>query len=70
MTPSRIALLLQLATTLPLVGVIWLVQILVYPQLTRVGASDFPAFHVGHTRLITYVVAPLMLGEQAFCFFA
>lgn len=61
----RIALVLQLGTTLPLVGLIWLVQIVAYPLFARVGAGDFPAYHAAHSRLITFVVAPLMLGELA-----
>ena len=63
MTPGRIALVGQLATTLPLVGLTWVVQVLVYPQLARVGVSEFQAYHAAHTRLVTYVVAPLMVGE-------
>ena len=61
----RAALLLQLGTTLPLVGLIWFVQIVAYPLFARVAAADFLAYHASHSRLITYVVAPLMLGELA-----
>ncbi|MBK8213538.1 MAG: hypothetical protein IPK71_07250 [Myxococcales bacterium] len=63
MSPGRLALVAQLASTLPLVGLTWLVQVLVYPQLARVGASEFPAYHAAHARLVTYVVAPLMVTE-------
>ena len=56
-------MLVQLATTLPLVGLIWTVQLLVYPQFARVGAAEFPAYHAAHARLITVVVGPLMLAE-------
>jgi len=62
---ARLALLLQLATTLPLVGLIWLVQIVAYPLFARVGTTHFPAYHEAHARLVTYVVAPLMCGEIA-----
>ena len=62
-TSLRAILLLQLATTLPLVGLIWFVQVVAYPLFARVAAADFPAYHEAHSRLITYVVAPLMLGE-------
>ncbi len=61
-----LALLGQLATTLPLVGLIWLVQVVAYPLFARVGSAEFPAYHAAHSRLITFVVAPLMLGELAF----
>lgn len=60
---GRLALLAQLATTLPLVGLIWMVQVVVYPQLARVGPAEFLAYHAAHTRLITPVVGPLMVGE-------
>lgn len=62
---ARAALLLQLGTTLPLVGLIWFVQIVAYPLFARVGADTFPAYHEAHARLITYVVAPLMVLELA-----
>ncbi len=65
MSAGRIALLVQLATTLPLVGLIWLIQIVSYPLFARVGVESFPAYHAGHARLITFVVAPLMLCELA-----
>ncbi len=63
---ATIALVGQLATTLPLVGLIWLVQVVAYPLFARVAPSDFPAYQQAHARLITYVVAPLMMGELAF----
>jgi uncharacterized membrane protein len=65
MSAVRLALLVQLGTTLPLVGLIWLVQVVAYPLFARVGAAEFPAYHAAHARLITFVVAPLMLGELA-----
>ena len=66
MSIARLALLVQLGTTLPLVGLIWLVQIVAYPLFARVGAAEFSAYHQAHSRLITFVVAPLMMGELAF----
>ena len=61
-----LALVGQLATTLPLVGLIWMIQVVAYPLFARVASADFPAYHEAHSRLITYVVAPLMLGELVF----
>lgn len=63
MTPPKAILLVQLATTLPLVGLIWFVQVVAYPLFARVAPAEFPAYHEAHARLITYVVAPLMLVE-------
>lgn len=59
----RAAFLVQLATTLPLVGLIWFVQVVAYPLFARAGATDFAAYHAAHSRLVTLVVGPLMLGE-------
>lgn len=61
----RAALLLQLGTTLLLVALIWFVQVVAYPLFARVAAADFLAYHASHSRLITYVNAPLMVGELA-----
>jgi hypothetical protein len=63
MSPGRLAMLVQLAATLPLCGLIWMVQVVVYPQFARVGPAEFAAYHAAHARLITLVVGPLMLAE-------
>jgi hypothetical protein len=57
------ALWIQLITTLPLCGVIWMVQLVVYPQFANVGAAEFSNYHRFHSGRITFIVAPLMLGE-------
>lgn len=62
---ARQALLLQLGTTLPLVGLIWFVQLVAYPLFAIVGAAEFADYHAAHSRWITWVVGPLMLGELA-----
>ena len=59
------AFLLQLASTLALVGLIWTIQVVQYPLLSKVGLDAFPAYHAGHSSHITLVVAPLMLTELA-----
>ena len=40
-----------------------MVQVVVYPQLSRVGPAELVGYHAAHTRLITPLVGPLMLGE-------
>jgi hypothetical protein len=57
--------LAHLAATLFLVGLIWVVQVVHYPLFARVGAEQFHAYWLGHTRLITFLVAPSMLTEVA-----
>jgi hypothetical protein len=39
------------------------VQLVVYPQFGRVGAVEFTGYHAAHSRGITWIVGPLMLGE-------
>ncbi len=55
--------LTHLAATLFLVGLIWVVQVVHYPLFAKVGAEHFHGYWQGHTRLITWLVAPSMLIE-------
>lgn len=41
-------------------GVLWMVQVLVYPNFKLIPGSLFPEFHAFHSRRITLVVAPAM----------
>jgi hypothetical protein len=59
---------LQLATTLMMTGIIWSVQLVQYPLLARVGATEFIAYHRDHMRRIGWVVMPLMLAELSTAF--
>ncbi len=63
MSLPELAGLVQLATTLPMVGVIWCVQLVVYPQFAGVGVEAFVDYHRAHMRRISLVVGPLMLAE-------
>ncbi|MGB7325881.1 MAG: hypothetical protein WBD31_13485 [Rubripirellula sp.] len=56
-------LLLQVASTLAMVGLIWFVQIVHYPLFSRVGQSELERYETDHQRLTTWVVMPLMLTE-------
>ena len=56
-------LLIQLATTWAMTGVIWFVQLVQYPSFEQVGSSSFPAFHAHHSASISLIVAPLMIAE-------
>jgi hypothetical protein len=55
--------LTHLAATLFLVGLIWVVQVVHYPLFARVGEDHFHEYWRGHTRLITWLVAPSMFAE-------
>ena len=58
-------LLIHLAATWALVGLIWFVQIVHYPLLGAVGNAEFSAYEQRHMSLTTWVVAPPMLVEAA-----
>lgn len=51
------------AASLYMLGVIWQVQILQYPQLRLISASVFTEYHTFHTRRISFVVVLPMLME-------
>lgn len=56
-------LVLQLATTLPLAGLIAFVQWAHYPLLAEIDRESFPRYHSRYVRRVTPIVAPLMFGE-------
>ena len=58
-------LLLHVAATVYMVGVIWFVQVVHYPLFARVGREGFAPYSEAHSRLTTYVVGPPMLLEAA-----
>lgn len=60
---KNLVFLAHLGTTLYLVGVVWLVQLLVYPAMAHAGADGYAAYHNLHTSRITPVVAPAMILE-------
>ena len=60
-----IALVLQLAATSWMCGVILVVHRLVYPTFARVTAADWRVHHDTHTSRITPIVLPAMAAELA-----
>jgi hypothetical protein len=61
----KYVLLVHVAATLFMVGVIWFVQVVHYPLFSRVGPEKFSLYSEAHSRLTTYVVGPPMLVEAA-----
>ena len=55
----------HLAATWFMVGLIWFVQIVHYPQFDGVGPDGWAAYHRRHLRGTTWVVLPAMLVELA-----
>jgi hypothetical protein len=55
----EVLLLSHAAATLVLAGVIWTVQLVVYPGFDQVGpTAAWPAAHAAHTRRMSLVVGP------------
>jgi len=50
----------HVAATWALVGLIWTVQVAVYPQFALVKPEVFPWWHASYTRRIGWLVGPLM----------
>lgn len=48
-----------------LVVLIWLVQVIIYPAFAESAPERFVLWHAGYTRALTWIVAPLMLGQVA-----
>ncbi len=52
-------LLVHLTATAVLAGLVWVVQLVVYPSFRLVGASPaWPAFHAAHSRAVALAVGP------------
>lgn len=60
---AALILILNCASTFALTGIVWLVQVLIYPSFKFVGRNRFREAHRTHTTSISLVVAPLMVVE-------
>lgn len=56
-------LLIHLASTWFMTGLIWFVQVVHYPLFNQVGESVFSRYETIHTQSTTWVVGPVMLAE-------
>lgn len=64
-------LLIHLAVTMFMVGVIWFVQVVHYPLLGHVGETEFPSYEALHIKQTGKVVMPAMVLEfSAACLLA
>jgi len=62
---ADLLLLVHLAATWAMVGLIWFVQVVHYPLFAAVGADGFVGYAADHVRRTGWVVAPPMLVEGA-----
>ena len=53
-------LLIHVAATWAMVGLIWFVQVVHYPLFVRVGPTEFVDYELAHTRRTAFVVALFM----------
>lgn len=58
-------ILAHAASTLAMVGVILVIQLVHYPLFAGVGADGFATYEADHARRISWIVVPLMLIELA-----
>lgn len=61
-TVPMIRLLHAIATT-AMAGVIWTVQLVIYPLFAGVGEEVFASYHADYSERITWIVGPLMIVE-------
>lgn len=55
--------LIQLVTNTALWVLIWIVQLVIYPGFLRYSESDIKHWHGQYTTRVSYIIAPLMLGQ-------
>lgn len=60
---ANLTFLIQLLATWYMVGLIWMVQIVHYPLMGRVGEETFARYEMEHSRKITPIVGVPMLVE-------
>lgn len=58
-----ILLIVQLIATCGMLGVIWFVQVVTYPQFAEISGPEFISYHQHYSNRVTWIVAPLMLIE-------
>ena len=56
-------LVLQAIATFMMTGLIWVVQLVIYPLFTSIDDSSFKRYHQEYAKRITWVVLPLMFSE-------
>jgi len=54
---------LRLAADTGVLTLIWLVQLVIYPSLSRYTEGNLKAWHPEYTRRVTFVILPLMLSQ-------
>lgn len=58
-----ILLVANLTVTSVMFGVIWVIQLVHYPLFEGLDFNSFTKWHEFHARYISFIVAPMMVGE-------
>lgn len=67
MPSLRSLLLIQLLVSAAMTGIIWFVQVAIYPLFGKISEGNFDAYHAHYMDIVPLVIAPLMLIEAATC---
>ncbi len=60
-------LLIQLIACAAMTGIIWMVQVAIYPLFGRLEGQAFDDYHTRYMSQVTYVIAPFMFLEATTC---
>ncbi|MFT6862953.1 MAG: putative membrane protein [Akkermansiaceae bacterium] len=60
-------LTIQLIACAAMTGIIWMVQVAVYPLLARLEGKAFDDYHTRYMSQVTFVIAPFMFLEATTC---
>ena len=61
------SLFIQLLACLAMTGIIWIVQVAIYPLLDKLHGDVFQNYHTRYMNRVSFVIAPLMLVEALAC---
>ena len=61
--PNQLAHLLQVTTSFYMLGVIWIVQLILYPSFLSTDPKLFEKLHARHTAAMGFLVGPAMILE-------
>ena len=63
MFDAMLLIIINLAATYYMVGIIWMVQLVHYPLMAQVGSENHIEYHARHVKMMGFVVGPVMVVE-------
>ena len=58
---------IQLIASAAMTGIIWIVQVAIYPLFARLKGAVFDDYHNRYMKRVTFVIAPIMFLEATSC---